>query len=202
MNKELVLASGSPRRKELLTQLGLSFRVHTSHVDETIDHSHTSPDIIAKSLASRKVEAVAAEYSDAIVIGADTIVVIDGDILGKPRDAKDATTMLNRLQGRSHQVYTGIAIREVEAHKTVRSIDDIRMTNVHMRMLTPETIASYILTGHPMDKAGSYGIQGLGSVLVDRIEGCYYNVVGLSLPLLDDMFTRLNYPLIQTFGSK
>ncbi|SEN34299.1 Maf family protein [Lihuaxuella thermophila] len=199
MKPELVLASGSPRRRELLSQLGLSFRVQISRADETIDH--LSPAAAVEQLALRKAKAVAAECDSALVIGADTVVVLDGEILGKPEDSGHAVRMLHRLQGRSHQVYTGIALVQVRSGKVIRELVDHNQTQVTMRALSPQKIDWYVETGEPLDKAGAYGIQGLGALLVEKIEGCYFNVVGLSVSLLDDMMERMGFSLTEDFRS-
>ncbi|OBZ12838.1 MULTISPECIES: nucleoside triphosphate pyrophosphatase [Bacillales] len=188
---QLVLASSSPRRKELVASLDLSLPVYilSTDTDETIEASW-SPEQVVEQLSLRKANAAlkmlqqkqAVETS--LIIGADTIVVLDGDVLGKPVDDEEAKVMLGRLQGRTHEVYTGIAC--VLSPSGEASIAH-RMTKVKMKSLSDEQIARYVATGEPRDKAGSYGIQGLGSTLVDQIEGCYFNVVGLPLSLLSDM---------------
>lgn len=188
---QLVLASSSPRRKELVASLGLSLPVYilSSDADETVE-ADWSPSQIVEQLSLRKANATIAMLKDqhaettSLVIGADTIVVVDGDVLGKPKDRDDAFSMLKRLQGRSHEVYTGVAcVRTVNGQALVAH----RMTKVNMKPLSDERINRYIATGEPDDKAGSYGIQGYGATIVDRIEGCYFNVVGLPLSLLSDM---------------
>jgi septum formation protein len=194
MRPELVLASGSPRRRELLNQLSLKFRVETSQADERVPEGR-SPGEVVEELALRKAMAVAADCEDAIVIGSDTVVVCDGEILGKPRDVTEAVKMLKHLAGRSHEVYTGIALVQVAEGNTVRTLMDHRRTEVWMRPLSDEQIRWYVATGEPMDKAGAYGIQGLGACLVDKIDGCYFNVVGMSLSLLDQMMEKLGFSL-------
>ncbi|MNP41983.1 Septum formation protein Maf [compost metagenome] len=124
------------------------------------------------------------QEQDAIIVGSDTVVVLDGDILGKPMDQQDAERMLARLQGRTHRVFTGVAC--IDAGNG-QSVVHYRQTEVTMKELSEATIGAYVQTGEPMDKAGSYAIQGIGASLVDRIEGCYFNVVGLPLSLLSDM---------------
>lgn len=199
MRPELVLASGSPRRREILTQLGLSFRVQTSQTDETV--SNLSPAAAVEQLALRKAKAVATGCDSALVIGADTVVALDGEILGKPEDEGHAARMLNRLQGRTHQVYTGIALVQVSSGKVIRELVDHNQTRVTMRVLSPQKIEWYVGTGEPLDKAGAYGIQGLGALLVEKIEGCYFNVVGLSVSLLDEMMERMGFSLVKDFRS-
>ena len=173
----LILASASPRRRELLTQIGVSFVVEVSDVEEVIDSS-LSPELQVQSLARQKAEAVASNHTDGIVLGADTIVVADGKILGKPHDETEAKTMLASLSGGWHQVMTAIAFVDAGNKNTWISTE---ITDVKFRNLTDDDIAAYVATGESMDKAGAYGIQGYGALLVERIEGCYNNVVGLPL---------------------
>lgn len=194
----LILASGSPRRRELLQQLNLDFQVITRDVDESFSKDHL-PEQVVQDLASRKAASIADQYEQAVIIGSDTLVILDGEILGKPRDPQDALDMLTRLSGREHQVNTGIAIYDVVNHRTERIITDVSSTKVTMRLLTKEQIKAYIQTGEPLDKAGAYGIQGKGACLIEKINGCYFNVVGLSLVLLDQMMGRLGYSLQQDF---
>ncbi|GMK38393.1 Maf-like protein [Paenibacillus sp. CCS19] len=188
---QLVLASSSPRRQELVASLDLSLpvRILSTDADESIEASWTPAEVVEK-LAQRKAAAAATRLADegadkpSLVIGADTIVVLDGEVLGKPVDQQDAIATLVRLQGRSHEVYTGVAcIHTQDGTSLVRH----QRTQVWMKPLTQDRIERYVATGEPMDKAGSYGIQGLGSTIVERIEGCYFNVVGLPLSLLADM---------------
>jgi septum formation protein len=172
---EIILASASPRRQELLRKVGLSFRVSPSQVEERVEVP-MNPAQLVEHLASIKARDVAERHPGALVLGADTIVVIDGQVLGKPRDQADAIRMLEMLSGRSHQVMTGVAIvaggRELVAHE---------VTAVHFRRLSREEIERYVDSGEPMDKAGAYGIQGRAAAMIQGIEGDYYNVVGLPL---------------------
>lgn len=174
----IVLASASPRRRALLAQMGLQFEVIPSDQDEeAIDG--LPPHKLAVELAHKKVESVARMLQgSALIIGADTIVVKGHKVLGKPRDEEDALRMLMELQGQTHEVITGLAVMEVPGRKCVT---DYEKTVVEMGSLTRREIEGYIKTGEPMDKAGAYGIQGLGGLLIKRIEGCYYNVVGLPI---------------------
>lgn len=176
-----------PRRQELIRALGLPYSVQPSDADETVPPGWP-PDRIVEQLALRKAEAVArmrrSEGKGGIVVGSDTIVVLDGAVLGKPENEADAERALTAFQGRSHEVYTGVALVHVSDGRTGVSH---RATVVHMKPCSTERIRRYIATGEPMDKAGSYGIQGVGATLVERIEGCYFNVVGLPLSLLTDM---------------
>jgi septum formation protein len=188
----LILASGSPRRKELLASLGLQFQVILPEVDEkSFDVSGLTPREQALALARFKGESVATKYPETLVVSADTLVVIDNEVLGKPEDRDDAFQMLSKLQGREHVVISATAVFQ---HGTTR-IDALE-TMVKMRSLSSEQIWQYIDTGEPMDKAGSYAIQGYGSVLIERIDGCYFNVVGLSLVLLDKLCQELGKPLV------
>jgi nucleoside triphosphate pyrophosphatase len=176
----LILASQSPRRRELLATQGLNFAVQPAHLVETRLDGET-PSEHAQRLATEKAAKVALAESDALVLGSDTIVVIDSKVLGKPVDFDDACEMLGRLSGRSHEVTTAVALHcEERGFRRVRS----ECTRVHFRKLTPEEIAAYVRGGEPMDKAGSYGIQAWGALLVDSIEGCYFNVMGLPLQSL------------------
>lgn len=185
----LVLASGSPRRLEILRSLGIEPTVRPVDIDETPEE-HEMPDRYVLRLARAK----ASERADAgeLVLGADTIVVLDDELLGKPRDAAEARAMLARLAGRTHLVATGLAI--VDAAKgTV--VDAIANTKVRMTPMTEAQIAWYVDTGEPLDKAGSYGIQGTGALFVHSIEGNYSNVVGLPLPMLHRLFRQVGYAI-------
>lgn len=183
---KLILASGSPRRKELLKQVGLKFEVITSDCDESTKESN--PSKIVEFLAAKKAKAVAEVYSDKlnfsksnnnfIVIGADTIVALDKEILGKPKNEEEALNMLMELSGKVHQVYTGVSIQVFKEGKMIFK-NFHEKTDVKMYEFTKKEALDYIATGEPLDKAGSYGIQGLGAVLVKEIKGDYNTVVGL-----------------------
>jgi septum formation protein len=187
----LVLASSSPRRKELVASLDLSLPVSilSTDTDETIEPGWTPAEAV-EQLSLRKAQAARARMEQpdqALILGADTIVVLEGAILGKPADEAEAIEMLTRLQGRRHEVFTGVSlVNAATGHATTAH----RKTSVYMKPLAERRIAAYAATGEPLDKAGAYGIQGLGSTLVDRIEGCYFNVVGLPLSLLSDMLAE------------
>lgn len=170
---EIILASASPRRKELLSLAGTDFIVKVADVDEVIDPSLT-PDGVVMSLANQKAQAVASENPDSLVIGADTVVVLDGKILGKPKSEENAVELLTMLSGRVHTVYTGVALIKGEKVKTF-----CEATQVEFYPLTDEEIKAYVATKEPMDKAGAYGIQGKGCILIRKIDGDYFNVVGL-----------------------
>jgi septum formation protein len=195
MQPELVLASGSPRRRELLRSLGVPFSVHPSWVTEEVP-GNPSPGELVEILAAKKALAVAHTRRQAVVIGSDTVVSLEGEILGKPANEEDAIRILERLQGRAHQVYTGIALVEMAAGKVSRRLINHRVTEVMVRNMTADEMKWYVSTGEPLDKAGAYGLQGIGSIWVDWIDGCYTNVIGLSLPLLYDMLKQLDYPMI------
>ena len=174
---DFILGSASPRRRELLRQVGLSFKVVPSRLQE-VNQSGMEPHAHTIYYAEEKAREVAQRYKQEWVLAADTIVVIDEEILGKPADFKGAAAMLSRLSGRSHRVITGICLVHGEAG--VGESDWVE-TRVFMRALRTEDIEGYIKTGEPMDKAGAYGIQGIGGCLISRIEGSYSNVVGLPL---------------------
>ena len=178
---KLILASASPRRRELLTQVGVSFVIEVSDVEEVLDDT-LSPELQVQSLALQKAQAVAAQHKDGLVLGADTVVVDAGSLLGKPQNAEEAAEMLRSLSGKWHQVMTAVAL--VDANDTKHEWTSVEITNVKFRDLTEDDIAAYVATGESMDKAGAYGIQGYGALLIERIEGCYNNVVGLPLQLV------------------
>lgn len=171
--KKIILASSSPRRKELLTTAGVEFEIHVKEVDETVPEG-IIPVEAAKMTAAKKAAAVAEDYADSVVIGADTIVVANGKILGKPKDEADAKAMLSMLSGIEHEVITGVCIIENGKAETFAQISRVKFYD-----LTDGEISAYVATKEPMDKAGAYGIQGLGCTLVERIEGDYFNIVGL-----------------------
>jgi septum formation protein len=178
LSSPFILASRSPRRLALLSQIGLTVRVVVSDVPEDLDPA-LEPEANAESLARLKALHVARTIPEGIVLGADTIVVIDHHVLGKPADEADATRMLQLLSGRTHTVYTGFALVDRPSGTIVSGVE---ATNVTFRELPLDEITAYIRGGSPMDKAGAYGIQDdYGAVFVTRIEGCYYNVVGLPL---------------------
>jgi septum formation protein len=173
----LILASGSPRRVALLGELGVPFQTVVSDVPETID-PRLSPEAQTVTLAERKARSVARQLERGIVLGADTIVVLDGEMLGKPVDEADATRMLRRLSGQKHRVVTGIAVADARTD-SLRSSAVVSI--VRFRTLSDEAIDRYVATGEPRGKAGAYAIQGLGAGLVSTLEGCFTNVVGLPL---------------------
>ncbi len=186
----LILASASPRRAALLSQIGLTFEVRPSDVVEPPHniHSNNPASEVTQKLALLKATAVAQHFDDAIIIGADTLVSLDGKLLGKPTDDAEAFEMLTHLSGTCHEVVTGVAL--VDAG-TGREIVWTETTQVYFRELQSNEITAYIASGETSDKAGAYGIQGRGAAFVRRIEGCYFNVVGLPLATLVEHFKTL-----------
>jgi septum formation protein len=191
MNPLVILGSSSPRRRELLTLIGLDHEVRPANVDETLLAGEV-PAAYAERLARAKAQA--AGRPGAVSIGSDTIVVVDGDVLGKPRDAADASAMLRRLSGRSHTVMTAIAISHDGG-----VLSDVVTVGVTFRALRDDEIADYIRTGEPMDKAGSYGIQGYGATIVDAVDGDYFAVMGLPLNRLIRLLESAGF--VYRFGS-
>jgi septum formation protein len=185
--KTIVLASTSPRRAALLKQIGLDFTVVASNVvEEGINLAN--PRELAEKLALVKAGAVAAKHKESLVIAADTVVCVDGQTLGKPRDALEAAAMLRSLSGRGHHVLTGVAVIDSTSGRLLTHVED---TRVFMRGISEEEIGWYVASGEPYDKAGGYGIQGKAAIFVERLEGCYFNVVGLPLAALWQMLKSL-----------
>ncbi|HLV26638.1 MAG TPA: Maf family protein [Gemmatimonadales bacterium] len=185
---EIVLASGSPRRSELLSRVGIPHRVRPADINESILPGE-NPVAHVERLAMEKAVAVSAlpeVDADTVVLAADTIVVVDGAILGKPADAADASEMLRRLESRSHTVHTAVAM--VRGKRSASRVDSVLVT---FRNLTEQEIANYVATGEPMDKAGAYGIQGFGATLVRRIEGDFFAVMGLSLVTVVELLKEM-----------
>lgn len=188
MDKKIILGSASPRRRELLSQIGIEFTVRVSDKEE-VYHSEM-PEEIVKELALMKAENIAEEIvkeqgkterkaADTVIIGADTVVVLDQKILGKPEDEENAYRMLRSLQGRAHEVYTGVAVLCCDGEQTKVARCHAVRTEVYVHDMTDDEIRGYIASGEPADKAGGYGIQGIFAKYIDRIDGDYYNVVGL-----------------------
>lgn len=192
----LILASSSPRRQELIRLLKLPYDIRVGRVDERIA-SDMTPEQIVRELSMRKAQAIHEEMTRlegrTVIIGADTVVTFDERIFGKPKDDQDAFRMLDQLQGNTHHVYSGVACVDVESR---RAIVDHCVTAVTFKPLSARQIERYIETGEPHDKAGAYGIQGLGATFIEKIEGDYFNVVGLPLSLLSDMLGRLGIRVI------
>lgn len=179
---KIILASGSPRRKKLLEQLNFQFEIIVSNIDESVKSTNT-PEEIVQNLATRKAEDVSARLSDALVIGADTIVSLDGTILEKPNDETEAVEMLQMLSGRKHQVFTGVALQKKDAAQNIAAQHTFyERTDVTFGTIDEKDIRSYVKSGSPMDKAGGYGIQDdFGAIFVKCLNGDYYNVVGFPL---------------------
>lgn len=185
----LVLASGSPRRRALLEELGWRFAVAPADVDETLG-SGESPEAAARRLAEAKAAAGARAFPGELVLGADTLVTLDGQILGKPRDRGDAVRMLSLLQGREHRVVTGVALEWGSRRSSA-----VEVTRVRFRPLDADAVRAYAATGEGDDKAGAYAIQGFGALLVEGIDGCYFNVVGLPLVRVSVLLGAWGVPL-------
>ncbi len=186
--KKIILASGSPRRKEILNNIGLKFEVAVSNADESSVNPDSIPvGVYVQELALLKASAVAEDVEDALIIAADTVVACDGKILGKPKTSEDAVVMLKSLSGKCHSVFTGICVMRT---RDLYSVCKMKETKVYFKELTDEKIRGYVESGEPMDKAGAYGIQGLGSLLVDKIEGDYLNVVGLPATCLAEILEK------------
>lgn len=186
--KRLILASGSPRRAALLDLIGIPFQTILSDVQEDLGPLDPAEHVLR--ISQEKALDVARKLKQGLVLGADTIVAIDGQILGKPRHTEEAACMLRRLAGQAHNVFTGLTLIDVSQN---RRLSDFVVTLVKMRSFSQEEIDWYVATGEPMDKAGAYGIQGKGAVLIERIEGCFYNVVGLPLAKLVQMLYSMGY---------
>jgi len=187
---KITLASGSPRRRELLEMLGADFEVLPAKGEESAEPG-LSPENTVKSLAAAKAEEVLSLVPGGLVLAADTIVELDGEILGKPKDGEDAKAMLRRLSGREHRVYTGVAVlcgkdRIIETEET----------KVFFRVLSESEIAAYAATGEPLDKAGAYGAQGIASLFVERIDGDFFNVMGLPICRVGRMLSKIGCELI------
>ena len=182
----IVLASASPRRAELLRAAGIPFEIIVADVDESVRAGET-PDAYARRVAQAKARAVAPRANGAPVLAADTVVVVEGEILGKPSDAADARRMLRRLSARPHEVLTAVCLLPPEGGRH----EHVERTTVEFAQLSESEITAYVASGEPMDKAGAYAIQGLASKFVTRIEGSYSNVVGLPVARVYDMLRRL-----------
>jgi len=183
---QLILASSSPRRRELLASIGFGFDVIPSDVEEVRRHGENVAEYVLR-LAREKAESVAAQYPDRWVIAADTVVWIDGEVLEKPSDEAHAVAMLSRIAGRQHTVYTAVAIRHHASDYADSGLADTRVT---MSPMTTHEMEWYAATGEPLDKAGSYAVQGIGAMFIEAIDGSYTNVVGLPLSLLVDMMRK------------
>ncbi len=189
----LILASASPRRAELLEQIGLVFRVQPADIDETV-LSGESAEHYVERLAQEKALRVAAQNPDSLALGSDTSVVVDGEVLGKPESQAEAESMLTRLSGRSHQVMTAVALAQGAHCESCLVI-----TSVSFRVLSEAEIKRYVASGEPMDKAGSYGIQGLGGIFVSELKGSYSAVVGLPLQETAELLADAGHPVWQNW---
>ena len=187
---KITLASGSPRRRELLEMLGADFEVIPARGEE-LAKPGLSPEDVVKSLAAAKAEEVFAIVPGGLILAADTIVEMDGEILGKPRDAEDAKTMLRRLSGRTHRVFTGVAVFCGE-----NRLIETEETKVCFRALSEREIEDYVATGEPLDKAGAYGAQGIASLFVEKIDGDFFNVMGLPICRVGRMLSEIGCELI------
>lgn len=188
----LILASGSPRRRELLNQMGLTFEVRPVDADESLTPG-LSPQEQVKLLSLRKARAAAEQFGpEPVILTADTVVVLGAHILGKPRDEADAKKMLHSLSGRHHLVLTGVTVMRGDRHETT-----CVSTEVHFRDLTDSEISAYTASKEPMDKAGAYGIQGLGGLFVEKLVGDYFNVVGLPICQTGQMLRAFGIPILE-----
>lgn len=193
--RRLFLASTSPRRQALVSSLGIDFSVLEVSVDEKLPP--LPPGKAVEKIAVRKALAAAGQVEEGLVVGADTVVVHRGRVLGKPRDAAEAREILALLQGDCHTVFTGVAVVAMPEGKKAAEHE---RTRVYFAPLEPEEIEAYVATGEPLDKAGAYAAQGLGAVFIRRIEGCYFNVVGLPLNLLSKMFKSFGVNILLGTG--
>lgn len=188
--KRIILASASPRRREIMEQAGYEFEVQVSQKEE--HYVSTSPDEIVKELALLKARDIAEqnETKDLVVIGADTVVAFEGAILGKPKTKEHAFEMIKSFQGRRHQVYTGVAILDYDTEGTEKVVNEAVRTDVYVNLMTDEEIWRYIESDNVMDKAGSYGIQSGFAIHIEKIEGDYFNVVGLPISYIYEQLKK------------
>ncbi len=187
---KLILASASPRRAALLRQVAVPFEAVEPLVDEEVNEKLEPRDVVMH-LALRKGHAVSRSFKEGVILAADTVVLHRGEILGKPAGYADARCMLRRLSGDSHDVLTALVLLDAASGRIESGISE---TKVWMKQLTDEQIDAYTAGGEPLDKAGAYGIQGKGALLIEKIDGCYFNVVGLPLGLLYDLMRRMGLP--------
>lgn len=186
---KLILASNSPRRKDLLNQIQIDFVVEPADIEEVLDETHTAQEAV-QSLALQKAQAVAAKHNQGIVLGADTLIELEGQQLGKPQSSEEAKEMLAKLSGKTHKVLTGVALIDA---KTKRTLTQAEITEVKIGQLSQEEIDWYVESGEPFDKAGSYAIQGLAARFVEKVDGCYNNVLGLPLYRVVQMLKVLSH---------
>jgi len=190
--KKLILASASPRRRELLQKIGLKFEVDASNCAEEIDPALLPEELVCR-ISAAKAKAVASRHKNAVIIAADTIGVIGKKLLGKPHTAAEARKMLGQISGKAHLVITGLTVLNTATDKIITKTVT---TKVYIKKLTRAEIDAYVATGEPLDKAGAYGIQGLGAVIVEKIEGDYYNVVGLPLFTLTEVLKEFGISVL------
>lgn len=191
--KPLILASASPRRKEIMANLGLKFRIQPADIIESILDEY-SPEEAVLNIACQKAQEIAKIETKGIIIAADTIVVLDGQILGKPADKDEAFEILAKLSNKCHEVMTAIYLIDAE---NGQNFSHVEISKVFFREIREKEIEKYILSGEPMDKAGAYGIQGLASFFIQRIEGCYFNIVGLPVFALYNLLEKMNINLLE-----
>lgn len=195
--RKIILASGSPRRRVLLASLGITFEAMTSDIEERLEGM---PEEIVVANAQTKRDDVAARLTEpALVIGADTLVFLEGHVLGKPRDLDEARAMLTKLSGRTHQVITGLSILDMASGNHAEGVET---TDVTFRLLAPEEVDAFVQTVKPLDRAGAYTVDGPGSLLVERYKGCYQNVLGLPLVRLDKLLRQLGLSLFLLLDSR
>ena len=187
----LILASASPRRRELLRRAGIDCEVRPSSIDEIRSQGEPGEDFARRAAREKALDVASSAAAGSLVLGADTVVLVDGEVLGKPADSEDAARMLRLLAGGTHRVTTGVCL--VRAPRTLEALDS-STTLVTFRPLDEREIQEYVVSGEPLDKAGAYGIQGLASRFVTRIEGCYFNVVGLPVPVVYEMLKAATTP--------
>jgi len=193
----LILASSSPRRRQLLGYLGVKFEVIPSHFEEIVDQSLTPAEVVV-DLSIAKAQEIAEKIGAStigatVVLGADTVVVLDGQMIGKPDSRQQAVEMLSQLSGQCHEVFTGVALIELPGRRVTSAY---QVSKVYMRTIEPSEIQSYVETGEPMDKAGAYALQGIGSVFVEKIEGCFTNIIGLPVPLVVQLLRGLGIEIL------
>jgi septum formation protein len=198
LKHRLILASASPRRQRLMEQLGLEFSIVPSGAKEEIEPTVSPTELVMRN-AYLKAQDVAERIGEGLIIGADTLVVLKDKIMGKPRSASVAVEMLRLLSGRTHQVYTGIAVVDASRNYWLK---DYMCSSVTMKNLNPEQIKDYVESGEPLGKAGAYAIQGRGEILISKINGCYSNIVGLPLPLLNELLLGFGISVIKGEGTR
>jgi len=191
--KKIILASKSPRRADLLNQIGLNFEIIPSKINEK-QYISQDPEESVKKIALMKANEVAKKIKNGIVIGADTIVILDGEVIGKPKDERDAFKILKKISNKEHVVITGLAVVDASTKKTF--VETVK-TLVKFKKITDEEIKDFIDTGEPFDKAGGYGIMNFASIFVEKVNGCFYNVVGLPLSKLTEMLKHFGINILK-----